>query len=284
MAIKVKQVFPSRNYITIDCKGDIKVVFNPVGNGTEGDDELLFRAGRWAFRVNDFLAGKMMPNGDKESMNRKIYSLNIVYNDEDGEPAVTTTYVDPTSVITLDGSRVSINGFNEMATLEAQSQIKSLMATKAKQTEIINAINAIDLSNLATIGKQSEIIAAIDNINTKFEKNYINLDDSIAPLSTLLDIIRTLDIENHNYIVHGNLNISLYNPPNNKIISLLGATAFVQKFFGQNVVCISTCKTVLVDQSNNITIYKDINYKNYIGWFTLEDNTYSGKIESSRLI
>ena len=112
---KVKQVFPSRNYITVDSFGDVEVIFNPVGDGFEGDDKLTFRKGRWAFRVNDFLSGKIMADGSKEGMNRKVYSLNLIYDDEDGEPLVNTTYVDPTSVIPLDGSLVDIVGMEDLA-------------------------------------------------------------------------------------------------------------------------------------------------------------------------
>lgn len=107
-----KKIFPSRNYITIDAFGDCEIIFNPVGDGFEGEDSLKFRRGRWAFRVNDFLAGKVLPNGEKEGMNRKTYSIGIVYDDADGEPIISTTYVDPTSVIPLDGSMVTINGFD----------------------------------------------------------------------------------------------------------------------------------------------------------------------------
>lgn len=112
---KIKQVFPSRNYITVDSYGDVEVVFNPVGDGFEGDDKLMFRKGRWAFRVNDFLSGKVMADGSKEGMGRKVYSLNLVYDDKDGEPVVNTTYVDPTSVIPLDGSVVDVVGAEKLA-------------------------------------------------------------------------------------------------------------------------------------------------------------------------
>jgi len=117
---KVKQVFPSRNYITIDSYGDIEVIFNPVGDGFEGDDKLLFRKGRWAFRVNDFLSGKTLADGSKEGMGRKIYSLNIVYDEDDGEPQILTTYVDPTSVIPLDGSVVDVVGIEKLAQRDYQ--------------------------------------------------------------------------------------------------------------------------------------------------------------------
>ena len=112
---KIKQVFPSRNYITVDSYGDVEVIFNPVGDGFEGDDKLMFRKGRWAFRVNDFLSGKVMADGSKEGMGRKVYSLNLVYDDADGEPIVNTTYVDPTSVIPLDGSVVDVVGSEKLA-------------------------------------------------------------------------------------------------------------------------------------------------------------------------
>lgn len=122
---KIKQVFPSRNYITIDSYGDVEVIFNPVGDGFEGDDKLMFRKGRWAFRVNDFLSGKVMADGSKEGMGRKVYSLNLVYDDEDGEPIVNTTYVDPTSVIPLDGSVVDVVGSEKLAQKDLQEKILS---------------------------------------------------------------------------------------------------------------------------------------------------------------
>lgn len=126
---KVKQVFPSRNYITIDSFGDVEVIFNPVGDGFEGDDKLMFRKGRWAFRVNDFLSGKIMADGSKEGMGRKVYSLNLVYDDEDGEPVVNTTYVDPTSVIPLDGSVVDVVGSEKLAQKDLQDEIKGSVDT-----------------------------------------------------------------------------------------------------------------------------------------------------------
>lgn len=123
---KIKQVFPSRNYITVDSYGDVEVIFNPVGDGFEGDDKLMFRKGRWAFRVNDFLSGKVMADGSKEGMGRKVYSLNLVYDDEDGEPIVNTTYVDPTSVIPLDGSVVDVVGFEKLAQKDLQVELKNV--------------------------------------------------------------------------------------------------------------------------------------------------------------
>lgn len=122
---KIKQVFPSRNYITIDSYGDVEVIFNPVGDGFEGDDKLMFRKGRWAFRVNDFLSGKVMADGSKERMGRKVYSLNLVYDDKDGEPIVNTTYVDPTSVIPLDGSVVDVVGSEKLAQEETLAMMKN---------------------------------------------------------------------------------------------------------------------------------------------------------------
>ena len=123
---KIKQVFPSRNYITVDSYGDVEVIFNPVGDGFEGDDKLMFRKGRWAFRVNDFLSGKVMADGSKEGMGRKVYSLNLVYDDEDGEPIVNTTYVDPTSVIPLDGSVVDVVGSEKLAQKDLQVELKNV--------------------------------------------------------------------------------------------------------------------------------------------------------------
>lgn len=125
---KIKQVFPSRNYITIDSYGDVEVIFNPVGDGFEGDDKLMFRKGRWAFRVNDFLSGKVMADGSKEGMGRKVYSLNLVYDDKDGEPVVNTTYVDPTSVIPLDGSVVDVVGSEKLAQRDLQVELNADVA------------------------------------------------------------------------------------------------------------------------------------------------------------
>lgn len=124
---KIKQVFPSRNYITVDSYGDVEVIFNPVGDGFEGDDKLMFRKGRWAFRVNDFLSGKVMADGSKEGMGRKVYSLNLVYDDADGEPIVNTTYVDPTSVIPLDGSVVDVVGSEKLAQEKTLQSIENLV-------------------------------------------------------------------------------------------------------------------------------------------------------------
>ena len=138
---KIKQVFPSRNYITVDSYGDVEVIFNPVGDGFEGDDKLMFRKGRWAFRVNDFLSGKVMADGSKEGMGRKVYSLNLVYDDEDGEPVVNTTYVDPTSVIPLDGSMVDVVGSEKLAQKDLQNEILSALTSV-----IYNKIEAVENS------------------------------------------------------------------------------------------------------------------------------------------
>ena len=126
---KFKQIFPSRNYITIDTFGETEVIFNPVGDGFEGDDKLIFRKGRWAFRVNDFLAGKTLPNGENEKMNRKVYSLGIVWDSADNEPIINTTYVDPTSVIPLDGSLVEISNTDlakEVTLLSANGHLSAI--------------------------------------------------------------------------------------------------------------------------------------------------------------
>lgn len=134
----MQRIFPSRNYITIDTKGDSEIVFNPTvtNNATKvsvegvevlGDDVLKVSKGRWAFRSDDFLNGKVLANGQREVMNRKIYNVAIVYDDEDGEPNISTTYIDPTSVVPLDGARVQLAGISEISTKEKQEDIILLL-------------------------------------------------------------------------------------------------------------------------------------------------------------
>lgn len=165
---KIKQVFPSRNYITIDSFGDVEVIFNPVGDGFEGDDKLMFRKGRWAFRVNDFLSGRVMPDGSKEAMGRKVYSLNLVYDDKDGEPIVNTTYVDPTSVIPLDGSIVDVVGSEKLAqedtvqTLAKETTVQTLakettVQTLAKEETLLNLVNSLSLVSSLGVSRLKKI-------------------------------------------------------------------------------------------------------------------------------
>lgn len=169
---KIKQVFPSRNYITVDSYGDVEVVFNPVGDGFEGDDKLMFRKGRWAFRVNDFLSGKVMADGSKEGMGRKVYSLNLVYDDEDGEPVVNTTYVDPTSVIPLDGSVVDVVGSEKLA------QEKTLQNVEKNTGGLFNIIPVFELignevqkgfAKVSTVENQVEMLSNVLAINSNSE-------------------------------------------------------------------------------------------------------------------
>lgn len=183
---KIKQVFPSRNYITIDSFGDVEVVFNPVGDGFEGDDKLMFRKGRWAFRVNDFLSGKVMPDGSKEGMGRKVYSLNLVYDDKDGEPIVNTTYVDPTSVIPLDGSIVDVVGSEKLA------QEETLQAIKINTGGIYNIIPIFekiskDVSNVSTSENQNFIDMSINSVGAKVD-NLPNKNDFSELISQVLAI------------------------------------------------------------------------------------------------
>ena len=201
---KIKQVFPSRNYITIDSYGDVEVIFNPVGDGFEGDDKLMFRKGRWAFRVNDFLSGKVMADGSKEGMGRKVYSLNLVYDDKDGEPIVNTTYVDPTSVIPLDGSVVDVVGSEKLAqettlqtvaketTLQTVAQEKTLQ-TVAKETTLqdvqygVNVLrDKIDLR--ATSAKQDEIKTVLtSDIYNKIEAVENSVDRVGSSIDNMFD-------------------------------------------------------------------------------------------------
>lgn len=167
---KIKQVFPSRNYITVDSYGDVEVIFNPVGDGFEGDDKLMFRKGRWAFRVNDFLSGKVMADGSKEGMGRKVYSLNLVYDDEDGEPIVNTTYVDPTSVIPLDGSVVDVVGSEKLA------QEKTLQNVEKNTGGLYNIIPQFEqIANnvqnvMPTRDSQTSINMSVDMVSSKVDK------------------------------------------------------------------------------------------------------------------
>lgn len=162
---KIKQVFPSRNYITVDSYGDVEVIFNPVGDGFEGDDKLMFRKGRWAFRVNDFLSGKVMADGSKEGMGRKVYSLNLVYDDEDGEPIVNTTYVDPTSVIPLDGSVVDVVGSEKLAQKDLQQLGNSSLSLIVSDVgDILSNVEGV-FNNCATSAKQDEIKTIVDGIS-----------------------------------------------------------------------------------------------------------------------
>ena len=166
---KVKQVFPSRNYITVDSYGDVEVIFNPIGDGFEGDDKLMFRKGRWAFRVNDFLSGKVMADGSKEGMGRKVYSLNLVYDDEDGEPIVNTTYVDPTSVIPLDGSVVDVVGLEELAqekTLQKIERCTAALYNQVPNFELINSIHNV----MPTKENQVSINVSVDAVKSSVDE------------------------------------------------------------------------------------------------------------------
>lgn len=198
---KIKQVFPSRNYITVDSYGDVEVIFNPVGDGFEGDDKLMFRKGRWAFRVNDFLSGKVMADGSKEGMGRKVYSLNLVYDDEDGEPIVNTTYVDPTSVIPLDGSVVDVVGSEKLAQKDLQEKILSGLedwlfggnqdSGYYSVGESLNSLYdcTVDMNQkVATFAKQEEIKNILDTISSYL--HYENSDGDFKGIYDLLDDVR----------------------------------------------------------------------------------------------
>lgn len=179
---KIKQVFPSRNYITVDSYGDVEVIFNPVGDGFEGDDKLMFRKGRWAFRVNDFLSGKVMADGSKEGMGRKVYSLNLVYDDADGEPVVNTTYVDPTSVIPLDGSVVDVVGSEKLA------QEKTLQSVEKNTGDLVTVENTL-LERTDNI--QTDVITIRDNVLNRLasESSLIQVDTDINQMKSTLDSI-----------------------------------------------------------------------------------------------
>lgn len=181
---KIKQVFPSRNYITVDSYGDVEVIFNPVGDGFEGDDKLMFRKGRWAFRVNDFLSGKVMADGSKEGMGRKVYSLNLVYNDEDGEPIVNTTYVDPTSVIPLDGSVVDVVGSEKLAQKDLQERI-------ASNVDVIGSDVGDILSNVESIFRDCAVSYKQDEIKTVLTSDIYNkigaVENSVDSVGSTLD-------------------------------------------------------------------------------------------------
>ena len=187
---KIKQVFPSRNYITVDSYGDVEVIFNPVGDGFEGDDKLMFRKGRWAFRVNDFLSGKVMADGSKEGMGRKVYSLNLVYDDEDGEPIVNTTYVDPTSVIPLDGSVVDIVGSEKLA------QEKTLQTVEKNTSGLFNIIPVFELignevqNNMPTRDSQTSINMSVDTVSSKIDN--LASEPTLNSLKVIVDGISDL--------------------------------------------------------------------------------------------
>lgn len=199
---KVKQVFPSRNYITVDSYGDVEVIFNPVGDGFEGDDKLMFRKGRWAFRVNDFLSGKVMADGSKEGMGRKVYSLNLVYDDEDGEPIVNTTYVDPTSVIPLDGSVVDVVGSEKLAQKDLQekilSELENWLVTGNQDSGYYSVAEALynvmgDLNVVASGGATAEnqrklLTALSSDIYNKIEA----VENSVDSVGSTLDSLKVI--------------------------------------------------------------------------------------------
>ena len=198
---KIKQVFPSRNYITVDSYGDVEVIFNPVGDGFEGDDKLMFRKGRWAFRVNDFLSGKVMADGSKEGMGRKVYSLNLVYDDKDGEPIVNTTYVDPTSVIPLDGSVVDVVGSEKLA------QEKTLQTVEKNTGGLFSIIPVFELignevqNNMPTRDSQTSINMSVDKVGSKIdnlasELTLNSLKVIVAGISDLVDTRATIAKQN----------------------------------------------------------------------------------------
>lgn len=238
---KVKQVFPSRNYITIDTQGDIEIVFNPVGDGTEGDDKLTFRRGRWAFRCNDFLAGKMLPNGENESMNRKIYSLNVVYDSENGEPIIDTTYVDPTSVIPLDGSLVTVGNLGTLATITKQNEIKA-------------AIESIDFSELPSALIQDAINMKIEDIGIKL-LSISNYYES----SGVYSIINETEFEgNFPPLTRFKCNIELKYNSGLLVVKLIGADCSIYKN-GQNIEFrVLNCDKVTHTSGNNTTLYEGI--------------------------
>lgn len=182
---KIKQVFPSRNYITVDSYGDVEVIFNPVGDGFEGDDKLMFRKGRWAFRVNDFLSGKVMADGSKEGMGRKVYSLNLVYDDADGEPVVNTTYVDPTSVIPLDGSVVDVVGSEKLA------QEKTLQSVEKNTGDLVTVENTL-LERTDNI--QTDVITIRDNVLNRLasESSLIQVDTDINQMKSTLGSLKVI--------------------------------------------------------------------------------------------
>lgn len=199
---KIKQVFPSRNYITVDSYGDVEVIFNPVGDGFEGDDKLMFRKGRWAFRVNDFLSGKVMADGSKEGMGRKVYSLNLVYDDENGEPIVNTTYVDPTSVIPLDGSVVDVVGSEKLAQRDLQekilSELENWLVTGNQDSGYYSVAEALynvmgDLNVVASGGATAEnqrklLTALSSDIYNKIEA----VENSVDSVGSTLDSLKVI--------------------------------------------------------------------------------------------
>lgn len=198
---KIKQVFPSRNYITVDSYGDVEVIFNPVGDGFEGDDKLMFRKGRWAFRVNDFLSGKVMADGSKEGMGRKVYSLNLVYDDADGEPIVNTTYVDPTSVIPLDGSVVDVVGSEKLAQKDLQekllTELENWLVTGNQDSGYYSVAEALynvmgDLNVVASGGATAEnqrnlLTALTSDIYNKIEAVENSVDSLGSTVGNLFD-------------------------------------------------------------------------------------------------
>ena len=204
---KVKQVFPSRNYITVDSYGDVEVIFNPVGDGFEGDDKLMFRKGRWAFRVNDFLSGKVMADGSKEGMGRKVYSLNLVYDDEDGEPIVNTTYVDPTSVIPLDGSVVDVVGLEELAqekTLQKIERYTAALYNQVPNFELINSIHnvmptkenqvSINVSVDAVKSSVDEVKSSVDEVKSSEDEVKLSVDavkSSVDAVKSSVDAVKS---------------------------------------------------------------------------------------------
>ena len=270
---KIKQVFPSRNYITVDSYGDVEVVFNPVGDGFEGDDKLMFRKGRWAFRVNDFLSGKVMADGSKEGMGRKVYSLNLVYDDEDGEPVVNTTYVDPTSVIPLDGSVVDVVGSEKLA----QEKTLQTVAKEATLQDVQYGVNVlrskIDLR--ATSAKQDEIktvltsdiynkIGAVENSVDSVGSTLDNLFDDDSGyamrsqikliLDRLIDEDETSVADDVNYVLRAVTSLRMEIGKHNRsaIVLSLGANQYYSAgtvfYFGTNrfISLRSDCITILV--------------------------------------
>ena len=198
---KIKQVFPSRNYITVDSYGDVEVVFNPVGDGFEGDDKLMFRKGRWAFRVNDFLSGKVMADGSKEGMGRKVYSLNLVYDDEDGEPIVNTTYVDPTSVIPLDGSVVDVVGSEKLAQEKTLQTVEKNTGGLYSSIPLFEQIANDVQNNMPTRDNQISINMSVDKVGSKVdnlasELTLNNLKVIVDGISDLVDTRATIAKQN----------------------------------------------------------------------------------------
>ncbi|WP_298738616.1 hypothetical protein [uncultured Treponema sp.] len=148
-----------------------------------------------------------MADGSKEGMGRKVYSLNLVYDDEDGEPIVNTTYVDPTSVIPLDGSVVDVVGLEELAqekTLQKIERYTAALYNQVPNFELINSIHnvmptkenqvSINVSVDAVKSSVDEVKSSVDEVKSSEDEVKLSVDavkSSVDAVKSSVDAVKS---------------------------------------------------------------------------------------------